>query len=84
MLEELNPPTKVIRKFLKAWRDSEVMRSHNSHKDQSPPSVDGPDPAGIALSVSKRLIALFKKKRVLNIAAGLEMIAFGMTICSMV
>ena len=34
--------------------------------------------------MSKQLIAVFKSKRVLNIEAGLEMMALGMIICSMV
>jgi hypothetical protein len=73
----------VIGKFLKAWRDRERTRAHYSQKDPTP-SVDQHNPASIALTVSKRLIAVFKNKKLLNIEAGLEMIALGMIICSMV
>ena len=40
--------------------------------------------AAIALSVTKRLFVLFKTKRVINIETGLETMALGMIICSMV
>lgn len=36
----------------------------------------------MALSLSRRLISVFNVKKILNIEAGLEMIALGMTICS--
>jgi len=45
-------------------------------------SSDGKDLAGVALTLSKRLITVAKGKNILNIEAGLEMIALGMTICS--
>lgn len=44
--------------------------------------MDRQDPAGVALTLSKRLIDVFNVKRVLNIEAGLEMIALAMAICS--
>jgi hypothetical protein len=69
---------------MKTWRDRESTRAHYSQKGANPLSVDGQDPAGIALTVSKRLIAIFKSKRLLNIEAGLEMMALGLIICSMV
>ena len=42
------------------------------------------DPAGVALSLLRRVIAVGKTKKILNIEAALEMIAFGMVICSLV
>jgi hypothetical protein len=55
-----------------------------AQKCPTSPSVDRQDPARIALTVSKRLIAVFKSKRLLNIEAGLELMALGLIICSMV
>ena len=66
---------------MKTWRDRERTRAHYSQKGPTPQSVD---PASIALTVSKQLIAVFKNKKLLNIEAGLEMIALGTIICSMV
>jgi hypothetical protein len=42
------------------------------------------DSAGVALSLSRQLIAVGKMKKIVNIAVGLEFIAFGMAICSLV
>jgi hypothetical protein len=69
---------------LKTWRDREATRAQYFKKGTSSPSVDGQDPAGVALTMSKRLIAIFKTKKVLNIEAGFEMMAVGVIICSMV
>jgi hypothetical protein len=52
---------------------------------ENPPTLgDEKNTAAIALSVTKRLFVLFKTKRVLNIETGLETMALGMIICSMV
>jgi hypothetical protein len=45
-------------------------------------SSDGKDPAGVALTLSKRLITVVKAKSILNVWAGLEMIALAMAISS--
>ena len=50
----------------------------------TPPSLHKQDPATIMLNVSKQLIVTSKTKRVLSIEAGLEMIALGLMIFSMV
>lgn len=84
ILEEVTPPTKVTRRFLTSWRDRDVTSSNSAPNLPTQPSFDKQDTAGIALTMSKRLIVLMKRKRVLNIESGLETIAFGMIICSMV
>lgn len=43
-------------------------------------SVEGPDPASVVLSLSRRLIDFNKVKNILNIEAGLEMVALAMAI----
>ena len=50
----------------------------------APSLVNVQDSAGVALSVSRRLIAVGKMRKIVNIEAGLEFIAFGMAICSLV
>jgi hypothetical protein len=42
----------------------------------------GSDPAGIALTFSKRMVSIMKYKKIVNIEASLEMMALAMTICS--
>lgn len=81
MLEDLNPPTKVLEKFLKTWGDREktkVQYFGNGLTDSS----DWKDPASITLTLSRFLITVVGAKNVLNIEAGLEMIALGMAISS--
>jgi len=80
ILDELNPPTKVIGKFLKTWRLREEARAEYSHTATTPLTLDGGDVAGVALTLSKRLIAVVKVKDVLHIEAGLDMIALVMAI----
>lgn len=75
---------KTTRRFVKAWRHREATMALSFKQGATSPSVDGEDPAGVALTMSKRLIAIFKAKKVLNIEAGLEMMALGIIICSMV
>jgi hypothetical protein len=71
----------VLEKFLKTWREREKTRAQYSSK--APHSLsDGKDPAGVALALSRRLITVGKAKSVLNIEAGLEMIALAMAISS--
>lgn len=81
LLDDLNPPTKIVGRFLKTWRDRHQYRSQYSQT----PSLSNKaleDAAGHALTLSRRLIGIFKLKRILNIEAGLEMIALAMTISS--
>jgi hypothetical protein len=76
------------RKILKkTWKNRETTRAQYSlpvtgSASSSASSVEGRDPASIALIVSRCLIAVVKVKNILNIEAGLGMIAIAMTICS--
>jgi len=79
-LDDLNPPTKVLEIFLKTWGEREKTRTQYS--SNGPSSSDGKDPAGVALTLSKRLMTVAKSKNILNIEAGLEMIALAMAISS--
>lgn len=69
-------------KFLKTWRDRKSTRLQCIDTAPAASSVEGRDLASVALTVSKRLIEVHKFKNVLNIEAGLEMMALAMTICS--
>jgi len=80
MLDIINPPTKLLAKFLKTWAEREKTRTQ--YFSFSPSLSDRKDPAGIALTLSRRLISVVKAKNVLNIEAGLEMIALAMAISS--
>ena len=80
MLAEINPPTKTLEKFLKSWGQREKTRTQISSNGSA--SSDRKDPAGVALTLSKRLITVVKAKSVLNIEAGLDMIALAMAISS--
>jgi hypothetical protein len=68
-------------KFLKIWGDREKTRAKYISNGPTT-SSDWKDPAGVALSLSRRLITIDKAKKVLNIEAGLELIALGMAISS--
>ena len=57
------------------------MAEYNN-KAHTPSTDEGQDAAGIALSLSRRLIAVVKVKNILNIETGLEMIALAMAISS--
>jgi hypothetical protein len=82
ILEDLNPPTKLLGRFLKSWGDREKTRGQFSQKAPISPSIGGHDPASVTLNVSRRLIDIFKVKNILNIEAGLEMMALAIAICS--
>jgi len=82
ILDELNPPTKLLGKFLRTWGDREKKISQYSTTAPAPPSVHKQDPADVALALSRRLIAVVKVKSILNIETGLEMIALAMAISS--
>jgi hypothetical protein len=82
MLDEVNPPTKVVGKFLRAWVDRGRATQQCLKTTLIPMAGEVQDPAGIALSLSRRLIAVVKLRNILNIEAGLEMIALAMMISS--
>jgi len=71
----------VLEKFLKIWGEREKTTAQFSSNAPLLLS-DGKDPAGIALTLSRRLITVVKTKNIINIEAGLEMIAIGMAISS--
>jgi hypothetical protein len=72
----------VLEKFLKTWGDREKTRAQYSSEATHLSSYDGRDPAGVVLALSRRLITVFKSKNILNIEAGMEMIALAMAISS--
>jgi hypothetical protein len=82
ILNEIDPPMKIVQKFLKTWRDRDKSLLQYSQTSQPSATNEGQDAAGIALSVSRRLVGIMKLKKILNIEAGLEMIALALTISS--
>lgn len=82
ILEELNPPTKVVAKYLRTWRDREKNRFEYSKMGPSSSISDGAHPADVALTLSRRLVSVVRVKNMLHIEAGLEMIALAMAISS--
>jgi hypothetical protein len=82
ILDELNPPTKVVEKFLRTWGEREKRRSQYAKTAPTSSTVDGKNPADVALTLSRRLIAVVKVRNILHIEAGLEMIALAMAISS--
>jgi len=82
MLDELIPTSKVIGKFLKTWGDREKTRAQYVKITSVPSSFEGQNTVDIALTLSKRLIAVVKSKNILHIEAGLDMIALAMAISS--
>jgi len=65
---------------MKIWGQREKTRTQVS--SNGPLSSDRKDPAEVALTLSKRLIIVVKARGILNIEAGLEMIALAMAISS--
>lgn len=83
LLDDMHPPTKIVRKFLKTWADRDQTWSRYSASAQlSGSDHRQEDAAGVALTLSRRLIAIMKAKKLLNIEAGLEIMALGVTIAS--
>lgn len=83
LLDDMNPPTKIVRKFLTTWGDQEQTRSQYAIAGQQSASKDSQhDAAGVALTLSRRLVGILKVKKILNIEAGLEIMALGATISS--
>ena len=60
------------------------MRAQYSLTAQTPGLEGRLEPANIALTLSRRLIAVVKVKQIVNIEAGLEMMALALTISSQV
>ena len=82
ILDEVNPPTKVIDRFLRTWGDRHKQRLTYAKTSTAVPTVAGKKPTEITLTLSKSLIAVVKVRNVLHIEAGLEMIALAMAISS--
>jgi type IV secretory pathway ATPase VirB11/archaellum biosynthesis ATPase len=72
----------VLKKFLKTWGERDKTRSEYSQTSIAKVSVVGPDPAGVTMLLSRRLMAVMKAKKIIHIEAGLEMIALALAICS--
>ena len=72
---------KVLEKFLKTWGD--CKRTKLQYFSNRPTKAsDWKDLAAITLTLSRKLITVVRAKSVLNIEAGLEMIALAMAISS--
>ena len=84
ILDELTPPTKIIRKFMHTWVDRHKHRSTYVKASSNTPTLESNKPIEITLSLSRQLIAVVKVKKILYIEAGLEMIALAMAISSKV
>jgi hypothetical protein len=83
LLEELTPLSKLLGSFLKTWRDRKSARTLHTQFASTSVSVEQvKDRVGLALSLLRRVSTVGKMKKILNIEAGLEMIALGMVICS--
>jgi hypothetical protein len=82
ILDQLNPPTKIIGKFLRTWGDRDKTMSQYSSLVASLPPATAQKPADVALNLSRRLIDVMKLKSITQIEAGLELIALAMAISS--
>jgi hypothetical protein len=83
LLDDLNPPTKILQKFLKTWGDRDDSKSQYALTLQGTTSKKGPeDTADVALTISRRLMAITKVKEILSIEEALEMMALAVTISS--
>lgn len=80
ILDDLNPPTKLLGRFIRTWGDHEKTRAQFSQRDPTSSTLDAGDATEIALSLSRRLIAVSKVKSILHIESGLEMVALAMVI----
>jgi hypothetical protein len=60
------------------------LRAQYSLTAQTPGLGGRLEPANIALALSRRLVAVVKVKQIVNIEAGLEMMALALTISSQV
>ena len=72
---------KVLEKFLKTWGDCKRMKLQYFGNGPTKAS-DWKDLAAITLTLSRKLITVVRAKSILNIEAGLEMIALAMAISS--
>ena len=71
----------MLERFLKTWGEREKTRAQYS-SEATQLSSDGSDTAGIALALSRRLITVEKTKNIVQIEAGMEMIALAIAISS--
>ena len=71
----------MLDRFLKTWAEREnTMTQYSSEVTHL--SSDSKDTAGVVLSLSRRLITVVKARNIVNIEAGLEMVALAMAISS--
>jgi hypothetical protein len=73
-----------VEKFLLTWADRANKASEYALNVQSSLSIDKENPNVLTLALSRRLIAGVKVKNIVNIEAGLDMIALAMSISSQV
>ena len=69
-------------KFLRTWGDRANHASQYIHQGQMSLPSDQHNPMDVSLALSRRLVAGVKVKSVINIEAGLDMIALAMSISS--
>ena len=73
----------MLEKFLKTWGEREKTRAQYSSDSTQTSSVgkssDGRNPS---LDLAREFITMVKAKNIVNIEAGMEMIALGMAISS--
>jgi hypothetical protein len=69
--------------YSKTWGNRDQSRSQYSKTSQAAASKESnEDAVGVALTLSRRLIGIVRVKHILNIEAGLEMMALGVTLSS--
>lgn len=67
---------------MKTWGDREKNKSQYFETVQSHSSATGLNSADITMNLSRRLVTVVKVRDIVNIEAGLEMIALAMIISS--
>ena len=82
MLDELNPPTKLVGKFLRTWGEREKQRAEFYQSSITTSNINIEEPAHVALNLSRRLMNGARVKSILHIEAGIEMLALAMLISS--
>jgi hypothetical protein len=71
-----------LKNFQRIWGERKKTRAIHADNFSTPSSSECQDPGGVVLSLSRRLLAVGKLKKILNLETGLEMIACGIAICS--
>ena len=82
MLDELNPPTKLVGKFLRTWGEREKQRAKFYQSSITMLNINIEEPAHVALNLSWRPKTGARVKSILHIKAGIEMLALAMLISS--